>query len=220
MLRAKGMEKTADIIPVTSYETEYRAWVETTKSGGTRQDVVAELRAEHHIMDAVLAAMEREARRLSVHGDLRPDFWDRVVDYVGNFTYQIHRRKEEEALFPVLKELQGLKDKAALATLMKEHEQSRDLTMALIDGVSEGDWEKVLRAAHLYLRVARDHLDREEWEVFEPLERLVDPERARALREAFTEIEKDALGDRNRQHYLDVARQLCLDAGLTDVLAL
>lgn len=214
------MEKTADIIPVTSYETEYRAWVETTSSGGARQHVVSELRGEHHIMDAVLAAMEREARRLSVHGDLRPDFWDRVVDYVGNFTYLIHRRKEEQALFPVLRELQGLRDNASLATLMKEHESARDLTMALVDGVSEGDWEKVLRAAHMYLSVARDHLDREEWEVFEPLERLLDETRAEKLRAAFDDIEKDALGERDRQHYLDVARQLCLDAGLTDVLAL
>lgn len=213
------MEKTADIIPVTSYEAEYRAWVETTSSGA-RQKVVAELRGEHHIMDAVLAAMERETRRLSVHGDLRPDFWERVVDYIGNFTYQIHRRKEEEALFPTLSKLQGLDNRASLAKLLEEHQHTRDLTMTLVDGVSEGDWEKVLRAAHMYLRVARDHLDREEWEVFEPLDRLLDADGENELRASFDTIEADALGDRNRQHYLDCARKLCSDAGLTDVLAL
>lgn len=214
-----GMEKTSDIIPVTSYEAEFLVWIGANAATDVlRQDVVSELRAEHHIMDAVLAAMERETRRLSVHGDLRPDFWERVVDYLGNFTYLVHRRKEEQALFPALQAAPKLERPGSVAKLAEEHEQAKDLTMALVDGVSDGDWEKVLRAAHLYLRVARDHLEREEWDVFEPLVRDADEARMNALRTQFDEIEREALGDRDRGHYLAVARRLCLDAGLTDIL--
>ena len=210
--------KTSDIIPLSSYELDFIQWAKDAQSGGPReQDPINELLAEHHIMDAVLAAMEREARRLSVHGQLRPDFWERVVDFVGNYVHQCHRRKEEQALFPVAQRYE-LVENGPVAMISKDHQQAHQLTWDLYNGVSEGDWEKVLRAAHLYLRVARDHLVREENHVFEPARELITPEDAADLRGKFDEIERDALGERDRMYYLKVARTLCQDAGLDRLL--
>lgn len=212
--------KTSDIIPMNSYETEFAGWIAIAEGAkdAPRQSPVEELRAEHHLMDAVLAAMEREARRLSVHGELRPDFWDGVVDCIGNFTHLVHRRKEEQALFPALKRAGLMEDGGELAILTKEHEGSHQLTLDLVDGVSDGDWEKVLRVVHLYLTMARDHLEREEREVFGPLERDLDAAATVKLRQQFDVIEADAIGNRDRKHYLDVARHICVEAGLETVL--
>ena len=211
---------TADIIPLSSYELDFMQWAKEAKAGSVstrEQDPINELLGEHHIMDAVLAAMEREARYLSVHGRLRPDFWERVVDFIGNYVHQCHRRKEEEAFFPVAKRYE-LVDEGPVAKIHKEHEQAHQLTWDLVNGVSEGDWEKVLRAAHLYLRVARDHLVREETHVFEPARELMTPEDAADLRRRFDEIERDALGDRDRVYYLNVAKSLVDDVGLKQLL--
>lgn len=212
--------KTSDIVPLSSYELDFIQWAkEARMPPGTprEQEPVNELLAEHHIMDAVLAAMEREARQLSVHGKLRPEFWERVVDFVGNYVHQCHRRKEEQAFFPVSSRYETVED-GPVAMIAKDHQQAHLLTWDLYNGVNEGDWEKVLRAAHVYLRVARDHLVREENHVFEPARDLMTPEDNADLRAKFDEIERDALGERDRIYYLKVARSLCQDAGLNDFL--
>ncbi len=169
-------------------------------------------------MDAVLAAVEREARRLSVRGELRPDVWERVVDFTGNFVHQVHRRKEEDGIFPEVIKGGAVGDLAPVEEIAQEHRSSRQLTIDLLEGVSDGDWEKVLRAAHVYLRVARDHLPREEKSVFLPSRGNLSLEVRDRLRRRFDALEKEALGDRNRKYYLDLARQLCRESGLTEVL--
>ncbi len=212
--------KTSDIVPLSSYELDFMQWTKEARAGKDApriQDPVNELLAEHHIMDAVLAAMEREARRLSVHGELRPSFWERVVDFIGNYVHHCHRRKEEQAFFPLANRYETVSD-GPVAAIGRDHEQAHKLTWDLYNGVNEGDWEKVLRASHLYLRVARDHLVREENHVFEPARDLMTPEDSEELRRRFDEIEKEALGERDRIYYLEVARSLCVDAGLKDLL--
>lgn len=212
--------KTSDIIPVSSYELDFMQWAKAAKAGpdaARTQDPINELLGEHHITDAVLAAIEREARRLSVHGQLRPDFWERVVDFIGNYIHQCHRRKEEQAFFPMAGRYEPV-DEGPVARITKDHEQAHQLTWDMYNGVSDGDWEKVLRAAHLYLRVEREHMVREENHLFEPTRDLLTPEDAAQLRREFDEIERHALGERDRLYYLKVARSLCEDAELPSLL--
>lgn len=211
--------KTSDILPLTPHEPEFSAWVADARRAGTErsQGAIDELIAEHHMMDVVLAAMDREARKLGQHQLLRLEFWEDVVDWTGNYVHQCHRRKEEEALFPVMLSHVGA-DQQLVEAIAAEHRQAKQLTLDLLDGVDEGDWEKVLRAAHLYVRLAREHLVREQTEVFEPAVRLLDAGQHAALRRAFDAIERDALGDRDRLYYLEVARRLARGAALPDLI--
>lgn len=212
--------ETEDIVPVTSYEEELRAWRadERDEQGLSRQHPIDELLAEHHLMDAGLSAMERETRRLSVHHDLRPDAWEEIVDFAGNFIYQMHRRKEEQALFPVYRALVGEGIDAMVSRIADEHSHATRMTIDLANGVNEGDWEKVLRAAHLYLRVAREHLEREEHDVFHPIRAALTPEAEQELRERFAELERFGFGDRDRAYYIDLLERMGRRAGLTDIL--
>lgn len=210
-----SLQKTSDIIPISSHEVEFMQWVKAARdpSGARTQHPVDELLAEHYIMDSVLAAMEREARRLVVHRQLRPDYWEDVVDYVGNYVHQIHRRKEEQGLFPKL-----VNRTVDVMQIAKEHVQARNLTVDLLEGVSQGDWERVLRAAHVYLQVAKEHLPREESQAFEPARTLLDAAQTAEVRAKFNELEAFGLGDRTRLYYLELAQRLCQRAGLEDKL--
>ncbi len=222
MTEDRTLMKTADIVPVTSFDSEFRAWVAIARDpdSSPAQHPVDELLAEHHIMDAALAAMERETRRLSVHHDLRPDAWQDVVDFMGNYVYQVHRRKEEQGLFIAYRVAVGdaLDSTKTVDIIADEHSQATNMTIDLVNGVSEGDWEKVLRAAHRYLRVARDHLIREERDVFEAARGALGPAAVDALRVRFAELETFGLGERDRMYYLELARRMCARADLDDIL--
>lgn len=216
------LQKTADIVPVASFEPEFITWVAWARNpeASSRQHPVDELLAEHHIMDAALAAMERETRRLSVHHDLRPEAWRDVVDFIGNYVYQVHRRKEENGLFEAYRTLlqgQGV-GHGTVDLVAADHGQATNMTVALVNGVGEGDWEKVLRASHMYLRVARDHLIREEQEIFEQARAAFDDDAVAALKIRFGELECFGLGERNRIYYLDLVRRMCERAGYTGLL--
>lgn len=212
--------ETGEIKPITTYDLEYRAWLRAAHDPRAPRDQhpVDELLGEHHVMDAVLAAMEREARRISTRGEFRQAMWEDFVDYLGNFVYQVHRRKEEQGLLPVYVELSGEDAATAMSAIAKEHRQITELTLDLVHGVGEGDWEKVLRAGHLYLRLGRDHLEREERDVFPKARDLLDPAAAHALRQKFDELERFGLGDRDRIYYLNLARRLCARTGLPETL--
>ncbi|MCA9553910.1 MAG: hemerythrin domain-containing protein [Myxococcales bacterium] len=212
--------ETADIHPVITYDLEYRDWLRAAHDPSAPRDQhpVDELLGEHHVMDAVLAAMEREARRISTRGEFRQALWEDFVDYLGNFVYQVHRRKEEHGLLPVYVRLCGEDAASAMSAVAKEHRQITEITLDLVHGVGEGDWEKVLRAGHLYLRLGRDHLEREEREVFPTARERLDPAAVHELRQKFDELERFGLGDRDRMYYVTVARRLCARTGLPETL--
>lgn len=208
--------KTADIIPVSPHFAQFADWMRsaTHPEAPRTQHPVDELLGEHYVMDAALAALEREIRRLSVHGQLRPPYWEDVVDFFGNFVHQVHRRKEEQGLFPALLEALGDPDRSRIAEIAREHERAKDFTILIADGVSEGDWEKVLRAAHMFLSLGRDHMPREEKDAFLLAKRVLSEDAVAELRARFDELERFGLGDRGRLYYVRLAESLCERAGI------
>ena len=103
-----------------------------------------------------------------------------------------------------------------ISELSHQHESLRDLTYDLLDGVNEGDWEKILRAAHMYLRLAREHMPHEERDVFEPARTHLGLAELGALRTRFDDLEREAFAERDRAYYLDLLRRLCQQAGLPE----
>ncbi len=175
-----------------------------------------ELLAEHHVMGMAIAAMDEEARRLA-HGEpLRPDFWQTVVDVIGNFVHRVHRRKEEEAFFPAL-HAWGLVDAEHSKGLERAHRALGQLTQELCDGVGEGDWEKVFRVVVIYLDHIRSHLAAEEIQLLSPALAELPVERIEPVRLQFLAIEREALGERGRRSVLADTRRLCQEVGLAEL---
>ncbi len=210
---------TNEILPVIRHEADFDRWVEDANGSKNTLHPVNELFAEHHMIDAVLAVMEREVRRLSVHRDLRVDVWSDLIDFFGNFVLQVHRRKEEQGLFPAFLAVASSEDLQVAEPLVAEHPAVQAITVDLFKGVSAGDWGKVLRAAHVYIKQARDHIPREEHSVFAGARLAFDQRQEEQLRLRFDELERFGLGDRSRRHYLQLADDLCRRAALPGLVA-
>lgn len=195
----------------------FESWLETTRPGATaRQRPEQELLAEHHLMGSVLGAMEQEARRLRGGDPLRPEFWGRVVDFIGDFTHRVHRVKEEEVFFPAL-EGWGLVDPEVCRHLHSDHEKLEDLTRVLCEGVGEGDWEKAFRVVAIYLDRIRPHLEAEEQRLLAPdLGRIPEPGAA-FLSRRFASIEAEVLGADGRGEVLALVQSLRRDTGLEPI---
>jgi len=207
--------------PAEARALAFQAWLRGGGRGNgsrVRQTPQQELLAEHHLMAAVLEAMTEEARQMLRGDSLRPEFWARVVDVIGNFTHHVHRAKEEQCFFPALGEW-GLLEPDDLRQLVQDHAALREMTLDLCEGVSEGDWEKAFRLVAIYVGRMRLHLEAEEERLLSARLDEVPEERLAAVAERFAAIETRTLGAKGRAHYVEVARSLCRDVGLAGPLA-
>jgi hemerythrin-like domain-containing protein len=178
---------------------------------------IDELLAEHKRMRSTLLAMASEVKRL-IHGQmLRMEFWADVVDFVGNFVHLVHRRKEEQVFFPTLIALGLITENADAARVKEDHRRAETLTFELVDGIDEGDWEKVVRIAEMYIALISSHLELEERQYLQPLRDKIPEDALAELRKKMEAVEKPALGERNRQYYVDVMRRLCRMTGVETV---
>lgn len=199
-------------MPTTSSKQAFDLWLAQGAALPGSQSPGHELLAEHHVMEAVLAAMEVEAETMLTGGSLRPEFWADVVDFNGNFVHMCHRVKEEEHLIPVLFRT-GLLEARQEQAIREEHRSGKELTLALCEGVGEADWEKVMRLVSIYVHILRPHMRREETGIFALAATL--PEAAQQdLRRAFAAVDGQALGERGRRHFVTVARRLANQNGV------
>jgi hemerythrin-like domain-containing protein len=177
------------------------------------QDPIEELLTEHGLMDRALEAVAVEAKRLLTRQPVRMQIWGDVIDFFGNYVHLCHRKKEERVLFPALVRA-GLASASETELMQEEHRKAELMTLELVDGASEGDWEKIARISELYLHLMRPHLETEERQFFLPLREKVDPKWNEETKKEMQALEKIVLGPYDRTHYLEVVRRLCKDVGV------
>lgn len=209
------LPESLDLAPLVTFNHEFVQWVQQARGNSeSRQHPIDELLAEHHLMDIALAAMEAETHRLGRRKLLRNDVWTDVVDFVGNYIHLVHRRKESQCLMRAFAEAVGDDHHPVVQKTEEQHGRAARLTFDLVDGLNEGDWEKVLRTAQLYISFARPHLRYEESELFELARARLAPQQIAAAQEEFKRLEAFGLGERERLYYLEVAQRLAKRAGL------
>lgn len=203
-------------VPVVRHDAEVADWAndaELEHSAPRTQHPIAELLAEHQLMRDVLDAMLAEATRLAGRQSaFRLDFWSPAVDFVGNFYLLFHFRKEMNHLFPMVAR-HGFQD--AVKELDQHQQRDIDLTLDLCDAVQEADFEKVMRLVSVYAAAKRLHIEQEEHSVILPVKERLTPAELATLRTTFDELERKAMPEKGRKEYLDIARKLIRDAGLS-----
>ncbi len=167
-------------------------------------------------MDRALEAVSLEAHRLLTRQPVRMEIWSDVIDFFGNYVHLCHRKKEERILFPALVRA-GFVTSSQAEKMQDEHRRAELMTLELVDGASEGDWEKIGRIAEVYLHLMRPHLESEEKDFFLPLRDKMTPELSAEVSKEMLALEKIVLGDYDRAHYLGVLRRLCKTAGVEGV---
>lgn len=177
------------------------------------QDPVDELLTEHLLMDRALESVSVEAKRLLTRQPVRMQIWGDVIDFFGNYVHLCHRKKEERVFFPALVRA-GLASASETEVMQEEHRRAELMTLELVDGASEGDWEKIGRISEVYLHLMRPHLETEERQFFLPLREKLDPQWMEDTKKEMHALEKIVLGPYDRQHYLDVVKRLCQNVGV------
>jgi hemerythrin-like domain-containing protein len=142
------------------------------------------LREEHVIILRALDALESAARRLGA-GDTLPDGWWRdMIEWLRAFADLSHHAKEERGLFPAM-ERAGLPSKGGpVGVMLEEHTEGRDLIQAMESG--DPAWRSM--QALRYVRLLRDHIDKENGVLFLIADSVLDDTALRAVGREFEAI--------------------------------
>jgi len=166
---------------------------------------------EHRVIERVLAVVERLTRS-PVESSL--DNWKKALDFFRHFADQCHHLKEEKILFPVMEEHGIPRDGSPIGMMLTEHEEGRGYVrsmlaaVSLIEAKNQAAKETLLEIARAYLRLLREHIQKEDEILFRIADDVIPPDEQKMLLRTFEEHEAKEMGAGIHEKYLKIAEEL------------
>lgn len=162
-------------------------------------EVIRHLRAEHdHLLD-VIGLAERVANKLAYGGNVESSVLCNVTEFFLLYAHGVHREKEEDLLYPMLKAKNTQPSGGGcVSAMMAEHHESEEafVTMERAAELSTRGSEEApqawARAAKIYCSYLRNHLRRENDIVFPLADRSLDDNDNNELFAEFAKVDEKA----------------------------
>ena len=143
------------------------------------------LTAEHRVIERVLDVVERE---LSIDGGRADNQrWSDVLAFLEAYADRRHHGKEEELLFPALRET-GF-EPGLLEVMEREHVEGRQLVGSMRAALGIDDVPELHRAARAYVSLLREHIEKEDGLLFPAAREWLSAARAADLARAFDDLD-------------------------------
>jgi hemerythrin-like domain-containing protein len=166
---------------------------------------------EHRVIEKVLAAVEKLLASMPAAS---LNHWKKVLDFISNFADQCHHLKEEKLLFPAM-EAHGIpRDGGPIGVMLMEHEEGRSHVRAMraaFEGLERGETggaESLLNHARGYLRLLKEHIQKEDEILFRIADDCIPAGEQTALLKSFEEHETREMGAGVHEKYLAIAQEL------------
>jgi hemerythrin-like domain-containing protein len=169
-------------------------------------DVLGTLLEEHRIIGMAIKLLDDSTKKLQSGKKVSPEIFEKDLDILRNFADRCHHRKEEDVLFPLIKE-HGTEEARNVSLLLREHEKGRGLVRAMSEAVSKNDSTGMIKNANGYIALMFQHI-RKENVLFPPWINPLSDETKKELLERFEEIEAKAIGLGKHQEYLQTIEKL------------
>ncbi len=168
------------------------------------------LKHEHRVIERVLAVVERLAEKPGLGS---AEAWEKAIDFIRNFADKCHHLKEEQILFPALEEHGIPREGGPVGMMLLEHEEGRALVRAMTEalpraGVDPTAEVALKQNARAYLRLLREHIQKEDEILFKIAEDVLPPEERKRLAQEFEQHEADEIGPGVHEKYVKVAQEL------------
>lgn len=179
---------------------------------------VDQLLHEHSVILEVLAAAEREASQVASGAVVRPEFWQRYLDFLAGYTDRCHHEKED-VLFAELEACGLPRDFGPTHAMRAEHESMRRGIRRLREVLTAAaaDTDALCRSVWVGIDMLREHIEKEDHKLFPVARRMLDLVATSNVQSGFARIESERVPIDLICRYELVARQLCEDAGACPV---
>jgi hemerythrin-like domain-containing protein len=181
------------------------------KLAGDFEKATEMLSDEHRVIERVLDVMER----LTQHPVVSTlESWKKALDFARHFADQCHHLKEEKILFPAM-EAHGIpNDGGPIGMMLIEHEEGRSYVRSMFAAVAraeandQGAQESLVASARAYIRLLREHIEKEDQVLFRIADDVIPAEEQKQLLRVFEEHEIGEMGTGIHEKYQTIAQLL------------
>lgn len=144
----------------------------------------------------VLQILERASNCLDNDKPVSKEMFHEIVEIISKFTDKSHQEKEDEVLFPFLKNIREGEKKDFLGRLLMEHvsarDEIRDLSLA-INNIYQGKKakKKITKIAYAYIKHMEKHIQTEEKVLFPWVNKVLTRDDQLLLIKKFEVMEKE-----------------------------
>ena len=153
------------------------------------------LSQEHRIIELKLDELERQLRRIRAGERFPRAFFDEALDFFRNFADGCHHAKEENLLFPRMKERGVPEQGGPIGVMLAEHDQGRGYLKAVRENLQAASQESpeaisaVLNNAGSYIVMLRQHIQKEDNILFRMARMVLEPDDVAELTREFDAVE-------------------------------
>ena len=169
------------------------------------------LSAEHRIIERMLDVLQRLTTE-PVEKSL--DDWKKALEFFSHFADRCHHCKEEQVLFPAM-EAHGIpRDGGPIGVMLMEHEEGRSYVRSMIAAItvvetrSEAAKKSLLNSARAYLRLLREHIQKEDEVLFRIADEVLGADEQKTVLRSFEEHEAREMGAGAHEKYLKLVEEL------------
>jgi hemerythrin-like domain-containing protein len=173
---------------------------------------VDQLMEEHRVIERVLNALE--ARLAEAHGAFPAEFVEQALDFFRTFADGCHHYKEEQALFPRLKERGVPQEGGPIGCMLHDHDAGRaclGLIRDHLEAAKHGSVEAeaaIREQAAKYIELLRQHILKEDQVLFQMAHRLLTEADTKALEAEFNNENNPKITGALRARYQLLAAEL------------
>lgn len=181
------------------------------------------LSSEHRVIEQVLDCLEKMIEQSDAKGKLPEQPARDAVAFFRMFADRCHHGKEEAHLFPAMEAKGFPRESGPTGMMLQEHEQGRTHVRemdAAIEGAAAGDaaaLEAFAQHGCGYIRLLREHIEKEEHCLFSMANQAFTPEDQQALLAAFEKVESEEIGPDVHETYVAIANNLADRFGVARV---
>lgn len=168
------------------------------------------LRQEHRLIERVLDALDRFREDPTA---VPVAVWGKALDFLSRYADGLHHVKEEDVLFPLLRERGLPAHGGPVGCMIHDHEAGRELRRAMgmqlpLLGVDPDNATRLAARTAEYVAMMRFHIHKEDQILFPLADSLIDAVEQRRLALQFDHATGKAMTPDEVRTYTDIADEL------------
>ncbi len=165
--------------------------------------------AEHEIIERGLGVLEKVVSQIECGQSVPDDFPKWAPQFFRQFADQCHHAKEEDLLFPLLKERGISEEGGPIGCMLQEHEVGRECVRRMREASEADPFDDTtfVAAAKEFIPLLRQHIDKENNILFQMAKNVLGEADDADLTEKFSNVEQERDLDGMHERYdAEVAR--------------
>jgi hemerythrin-like domain-containing protein len=153
-----------------------------------------DIQSDHVAMSIILDAMEKRAQEILKHGTVDYFRIGQILDFLHNYTDNLHYAKEERILFPAVMDVTKPWISRTINNLIHEHVQAREYIKEIdthLNACLAGDTDALKKLGSVmlnYVEMEKNHIKVEDDVVMPLFKRLLEADKLDGFKFEFKEI--------------------------------